>query len=83
MSQAIKTAPNVHNKIRSDRGFHLFVGIFVGLFTLFAFIPFWLVVINSFASEANIARNGFEIWPKEFSMDAYAYIFRGKQVYYS
>lgn len=71
------------NRIKGNRGFHIFVGIFVGLFTLFCFVPFWLVVINSFASEANIARNGFQLWPKEFSLDAYTYVFRGKQVYYS
>lgn len=85
MSQSTSSVQKkrINNKIHSDRGFHLFVAIFVLLFTLFAFIPFWLVVINSFASEANIARYGFELWPKQFSLDAYRYIFRGNQVYYS
>ena len=47
------------NRIRGNKGFHIFVGVFVTLFTLFCFIPFWLVVINSFASEANIARHAY------------------------
>lgn len=71
------------NKIKGNRGFHIFVGVFVTFFTLFALIPFWLVIINSFASEANIARHGFQIWPEEFSLDAYTYVFKGNQVYYS
>lgn len=71
------------NQIQGNRGFDIFVGVFVALFTLFCFVPFWLVVINSFASEANIARNGFQLWPEEFSLDAYTYVFKGKQVYYS
>ena len=71
------------NRIRGNKGFHIFVGVFVTLFTLFCFIPFWLVVINSFASEANIARHGFQLWPQEFSLDAYTYVFKGNQVYYS
>lgn len=71
------------NRIRANMGFHIFDNIFVGLFMLFAFIPFWLVVINSFASEANIALNGFQLWPDQFSLEAYDYVFKGNQVYYS
>lgn len=71
------------NKIKEDRGFHTFVNVFIIVLTIFAFLPFWLVVINSFASEANIARNGYQIWPQEFSLAAYQYVFRGSQVYYS
>lgn len=74
---------NRSNKIKSDRGFAVFAYAFVGLLTLCAFLPFWLVVINSFASEANIARNGYQLWPDVFSMDAYTYVFRGNQVYRS
>lgn len=86
MSQLHATVNGVkppQNRIQGNKGFHVFVGFFVALFTLFCFVPFWLVVINSFASEANIARNGFQLWPKEFSLDAYTYVFKGKQVYYS
>ena len=71
------------NRIQGNHGFHIFVGVFVALFTIFSFVPFWLVVINSFASEANIARHGFQLWPQEFSLDAYTYVFKGNQVYYS
>lgn len=71
------------NKIKGDRVFNIIVTVFIAVFTIFAFLPFWLVVINSFASEANIARYGYQIWPNEFSLDAYAYVFKGNQVYYS
>lgn len=71
------------NKIKAEKGFSAMAYVFVGLLTIVAFLPFWLVVINSFASEANIARNGYQIWPKEVSLDAYTYVFRGNQVYRS
>lgn len=70
-------------KIKKEKGFYIIIYIVVILFTLFALIPFWLVIINSFASEANIARNGYQLWPSEFSLDAYTYVFRGNQVYRS
>lgn len=78
-----RTGMSRTNRIRSERGFTVFTYIVVGALTLMAFLPFWLVVINSFSSEANIARNGYQIWPKEFSWDAYTYVLKGDQVYRS
>lgn len=74
---------NRSNKIRSDKAFTAFAYTLVAILTLCSFLPFWLVVINSFASEANIARHGYQVWPETFSMDAYTYVFRGNQVYRS
>lgn len=70
------------NKIRQGRVFNVVITIIVAVFTLFCFIPFWMVVINSFASEAAIARDGFSLWPAEFTTYAYEYTFSGGQVYH-
>ncbi|MFC5407397.1 carbohydrate ABC transporter permease [Cohnella soli] len=67
----------------SDGIVSVFVYAFVTLFALFSFIPFWLVTINSFASESELGKHGFRLLPGEWSLDAYKYLLTGKQIYYS
>jgi putative aldouronate transport system permease protein len=47
----------------------------VALFGLICFIPFWLVFISSFADETSLLRDGFQLWPQAFSLDAYRWVF--------
>ena len=48
------------------------------LFTaLICFIPFWLIISISFSTEADIAKYGFTLFPKHFTLDAYSYLFKG------
>jgi putative aldouronate transport system permease protein len=56
---------------------------FVILFTLACFLPFWMILIDSFASEVSIQKHGYQLFPTEFSLDAYKYLFNGKQVFRS
>ncbi|CAH1221743.1 Melibiose/raffinose/stachyose import permease protein MelC [Paenibacillus auburnensis] len=53
--------------------------IIVGLFALIAVVPFFIVLINSFASEHSIIYNGYSFWPKEFSLDAYHMVFQSPE----
>ena len=53
------------------------IHLFLILISLAALFPFLLVVSASFTSERAIAMNGFTIFPKEFSLDAYRYILSG------
>lgn len=41
---------------------------------LAALLPIWLLIISSFADKEALASNGFQIWPENFSLDAYRYI---------
>lgn len=50
--------------------------VVVGLFAFAAVIPFVSLVMSSFASEHDIIKNGYSLWPKEFSVDAYLFIFK-------
>lgn len=45
--------------------------------------PFWLVVVNSFASEASISKFGFQVWPSEFTLAGYKYLLKGGQIFTS
>ena len=38
------------------------------LFALICIIPFFLIIASSFTSESYIIKNGYVLWPKEFSL---------------
>lgn len=66
-------------KVRLDKSDYMLRGISyftVTLFTLFCALPFIMIVSASFSSECAIMREGFGLLPKEFTLDAYEYIFR-------
>ena len=44
----------------------------IGVLTL---LPFVYVFAGSFATEAEITRRAFFLWPEQFSLGAYEYIF--------
>lgn len=56
--------------------------VFISAFALICFIPFWLVYIGSFTAEHQIVK-GFRMFPTEFSLDSYRFLFAGSQVYRS
>ncbi|MDF2963305.1 MAG: binding-protein-dependent transport system inner rane component [Paenibacillus sp.] len=56
--------------------------VFIGFFALMCFIPFWLVYIGSFTAEHLIVK-GFQMFPTEFTLDSYRFLFEGSQVYRS
>lgn len=59
----------------SDRAVEwLFTAIIV-LFALLCLLPFILVISSSFTSETSIIQNGYNLWPKEFSVEAYKLLF--------
>lgn len=76
-------SPSRKNRIKGNSGFNTVVVVTLTLFALFAAIPFWMVIINSFTTEISIARNGFLLWPREWSLSAYSYVFTGRQIYFS
>ncbi|MFD0693220.1 carbohydrate ABC transporter permease [Paenibacillus sp. GCM10027628] len=44
-------------------------------FAIFCLIPFWLIVSGSFTSEHEIMSEGFKIWPKDISFEAFRVVF--------
>jgi putative aldouronate transport system permease protein len=47
--------------------------VFLVLLTL---APFYIIIITSVTSEASLTENGYRLWPEEFSLKAYTYLFR-------
>ena len=66
-------------RIKLDRSDYVIRGISyttISIFTVMCLLPFILIVSASFSSEAAIMKDGFGLWPKDFSFTAYEYIFR-------
>lgn len=47
--------------------------LFVGFVCLACLIPFLLIISGSLTSESAITHDGFSLWPKEFSFNAYQF----------
>lgn len=48
--------------------------IILTLMSCAAVLPFLLLIASSFSSEASLLQYGYRFWPKEFSLEAYAYM---------
>ena len=57
----------------------LFKGIgypLIAIFGIICVIPFLLIIASSFTSENYIIKNGYVLWPKDFSLAAYQLVDR-------
>lgn len=61
---------------RSDVILRIISYVTVTLFALFCLLPFVMMLSASFSSEAAIRRTGFGLLPKDFSLEAYSWIFQ-------
>ena len=66
-----------------DRAFTVGVYSVICVITFICFLPFWAIVVNSFASESSLSANGYQLWPTAFSLDAYRFMFASDQLYRS
>lgn len=55
----------------SDRLFTVAAYVILIFFTIFCILPFLLMVIGSFTKESELIVNGYTLFPKAFSTDAY------------
>lgn len=49
--------------------------IFLAIFAIVTLLPFVYVVAGSFATEPELARRAFFVWPETFTLEAYRFIF--------
>lgn len=67
------------NKIKTTRDQKIFNWIAYPLLTLVTvacLIPFWLIVVTSFTDNSYIAVNGYQLFPTQWSLAAYQYLFK-------
>jgi putative aldouronate transport system permease protein len=60
--------------ISSSRILSFFSNLFLVLLVLVCVIPFWLLFVSSFTSETYLIQNGYSLFPKEFSLSAYKFL---------
>jgi multiple sugar transport system permease protein/putative aldouronate transport system permease protein len=54
-----------------DRTIILVAYLFIAVFAVLCLIPFFLVLGSSFTDEVTLVRNGYNMWPRKFSLSAY------------
>ena len=59
----------------AGRVFDVFNAIILGIIGLLTVVPFMYILAGSFATESELTRRSFFIFPEEFSLSAYQYIF--------
>lgn len=55
---------------------NLFLNILMVICSLLTLVPFYIIIIASVTSEASLTANGYRLWPEQFSLSAYTYLFR-------
>ncbi|MDR1705698.1 MAG: carbohydrate ABC transporter permease [Clostridiales bacterium] len=59
---------------RGEKAFRIFAVAGLAVVALLAFLPFILIVMASLTSESSLLKNGYSLWPKEWSIYAYSYM---------
>ena len=85
MTDGASRAKGRKNAIReysgfTDAAFGVFIHAFIIGFVIASLIPLLLVISGSFSSEAALRLNGFKLWPQDFTLAAYEYVFSGRQI---
>jgi len=65
----------IQDRSLGSRIFDVFNVTFLGLFALVTVIPFIYVIAGSFATQKELLEKGFILFPTEFSLEAYKFIF--------
>jgi putative aldouronate transport system permease protein len=62
-------------KSTSDKIYQVIIILILCIFALAAILPFVLLLASSMTAEDVIIRDGYNFWPKDFSLYAYDYLF--------
>lgn len=55
--------------------FQFIITMFLAMLTLFALLPFWLLIMSSFTSEESLLTEGYKFFSDKISFYAYKYLF--------
>lgn len=64
--------------INNSKVFNIFVNLLLAALIAACIIPFWLLFVSSVTSESYLIQHGYSLMPKEFSLDAYKYLWEAK-----
>lgn len=78
-----KTQSRGIRRSRGDVSLTVICYLIAILFAVICLIPFLLALSASFTNEVALARNGFQLYPSEFSATAYELLFQTSQIFQS
>jgi putative aldouronate transport system permease protein len=67
----------------SQRAFEVFNVIFLALFGLVTFYPFWYVLVASFNTGSDFTKGGVYLWPRVFTLENYERAFQDPRIFTS
>ena len=59
---------------------NLFFNVVLIIGCILTILPLWIILVASISSEVALTTYGYQLWPKEFSLNAYTYLFRDGSV---
>ena len=62
-------------KTNSDKVMLVVITILMIILSVIFLYPLWMTVVQSFSSSRTADSLGFKIWPQEWSLNAYEYVF--------
>ena len=70
----------LHRRTAEDVFVDLVVYVGIGIFSISVLYPFWFLLVDSFSSPQASTTTGFNLWPKEFSLEPYREVFGQRAV---
>lgn len=70
-------------KQKGSMGFNIINNIFLSLVSLVCLIPFYLVIITSFTKEKYIQADGYKLFPRGLTLDAYKWVLGGNSTVFN
>ena len=68
------------NKIRtSSTGSKIMIHVILGLLAVFCLLPIVFVISISFSNEKDLIRNGYAMFPRVFSLEAYRMLLKAPE----
>jgi len=54
--------------------------VYLIIFTLFCLFPFWIMIVASFTDDLVLRQDGYLPWAREWSLEAYRWVFKGGEI---
>ena len=58
----------------------IFIYAFLSLFTLFCFLPLWIMLVASFTDDVVLRTQGYLPWASKWSLEAYKWVLMGAEI---
>ncbi len=76
ISEKRPSAGRTHAKNQISVRANTIMNITLIIACVFMIIPLWIIIVSSMSSESAITTYGYTLWPREFSVSSYGYLFK-------